>query len=97
MQHPVSKFLGLTAALITLPMTLASAGDIQGDAYSCDELWQMRNQIYKNAGYCFTSNKAIAAFGNAGCRYHSTAGLPLSKQDRIILRDIKRSAARQGC
>jgi len=97
MPYQFFKRLSLTAALVTLPITLASAGDIQGDAYSCDELWQMRNQIYKNAGYCFTSKKAVAACGTTGCRYQSTAALPLSKQDRIILRDIKRSAARQGC
>lgn len=75
----------------------ASAGDIQGDAYSCQELWVMRNQIYKDNGYCFKTAKAINYFGNGGCEYHSEGAVPLSKSERRIVRDIKRSEARQGC
>ena len=75
----------------------ASAGDIQGDSYSCQELWVMRNQIYKDNGYCFKTAKAINYFGNGGCEYHSEGAVPLSKSERRIVRDIKRSEARQGC
>ena len=76
---------------------LAMAGDIQGDAYACDELWQMRNTIYKSNGYCFRSPKAIAAFGNAGCLYDDESAVPVSDNDRLVLKDIRRSEARQGC
>jgi YARHG domain len=75
----------------------ASAGDIQGDAYDCKDLWVMRNEIFKNNGFCFKSAKAISYFGNAGCSYDSQAQVPLSETDRIVIRDIKRSVARQGC
>lgn len=75
----------------------ATAGDIQGDAYSCSELWVMRNQIYKDNGYCFKTARAINYFGNGGCEYHSEGAVPLSKSERRIVRDIKRSEARQGC
>lgn len=87
------------AAIATLSATLvpAQAGDVQGDAYDCKELWVMRNQIYKGGGYCFVSSKAISYFGNGGCHYHSTAALPLSHQNRDVLHDIKTSEARQRC
>lgn len=83
---------GLSAA--TLP---AAAGDIQGDAYECKELWTMRNEIYKTRGYCFKTAKAIAAFGNGGCMYDEISDVPLSATDRTVISDIKKSEARQGC
>lgn len=75
----------------------AQAGDIQGDAYECKDLWVMRNQIYKDNGYCFKTAKAISRFGNAGCSYDNLRTVPVSDQDRSVIRDIKRSEARQGC
>ena len=75
----------------------ATAGDIQGDAYECNELWSMRNQVYKDGGYCFKTTKAISHFGNAGCQYNSLSEVPLSENQRIVLRDIKRSERRQHC
>jgi len=35
--------------------------------FGCDQLWFGRNSIFKVAGYCFKTPRAIAAFGNAGC------------------------------
>jgi hypothetical protein len=89
----------LTAAALTAVALVAPvrAGDIQGDAYDCHELWVMRNQIYKDNGYCFKTVKAISYFGNGGCAYKSESSLPMSKQDRRVISDIKRSEARQGC
>lgn len=75
----------------------ARAGDIQGDAYDCAELWVMKNQIYKDRGYCFKTAKAIAHFGNADCRYDVEADVPLSDVDRTVITDIKRSMRRQHC
>lgn len=75
----------------------AQAGDIQGDAYDCNELWVMKNQIFKDRGYCFKTSKAIAQFGNAGCQYDSQADVPLSDTDRTVIADIKHSMKRQGC
>lgn len=90
--------------LIYAAMTLSAAmmppvfaGDIQGDAYECKDLWSMRNQIYKSNGYCFKTSKAIAAFGNAGCRFDKLALVPLSENDRQVLSDIRKSERRQGC
>jgi len=32
---------------------------------SCDELWHERNAVYARNGYCFKTQKAIAAFGKS--------------------------------
>ncbi|NOT72752.1 MAG: YARHG domain-containing protein [Hyphomicrobium sp.] len=88
----------LTAATVQLAATTpASAGDVQGDAYDCGELYVMRNEIYKSAGYCFKSAKAISQFGNAGCQYDSLADVPLPANQRSQIRGIKKSESRQGC
>ncbi len=84
----------ISSIALTAP---AAAGDIQGDAYNCKELWVMRNQIYKNGGYCFKTAKAIRTFGNAGCGYDSLTLVPVSDQDRLVIRDIKRSENRLRC
>jgi hypothetical protein len=88
----------LSAMTVTTVTSLpVHAGDVQGDAYGCDELWTLRNQIFKANGYCFKSPKAIKQFGNAGCQFDAEADVPLSKQDRQVLRDIKKSERRQSC
>lgn len=89
--------LGLVAILGSAISTSARAGDIQGDAYSCDELWVMKNEIYKAGGYCFKTAKAISQFGNAGCRFDAQADVPLSDNQRSTLRDIRLSNERLGC
>lgn len=84
----------LVLAVAAVP---ARAGDIQGDAYDCDELWVMKNQIYKDRGYCFKTAKAIGKFGNAGCQYDTQSEVPLSDVERKVISDIKKSMKRQGC
>jgi hypothetical protein len=34
---------------------------------SCQSLWEVRNMIYKQNGYCFSTQRAKSAFGNMGC------------------------------
>jgi hypothetical protein len=86
--------LGLTALAATAP---AQAGDVQGDAYSCEELWVMRNQVFKDNGYCFKAARAINYFGTGGCSYDSEAAVPLSKSERSFIREIRASERRLGC
>lgn len=90
----ISAFGLVLATAAGLP---AQAGDIQGDAYDCGELWTMKYQIYKDRGYCFKTAKAIAKFGNAGCQYDSQSDVPLSDTERTVIKDIKLSQARLGC
>ncbi len=66
-------------------------------AFPCDELWAERNAVYKDAGYCFKTPRAIRAFGNAGCRYDDLADVPLSPRDRAKVADIQRQEQANRC
>lgn len=66
-------------------------------ADSCEGLWIARNEIYKAGGYCFRTQRAIAAFGNAGCRYDDIQDVPLSANDRRAVADIVRQERMMGC
>jgi hypothetical protein len=82
----------LTAALLLSIMGLARSGGLP-----CDELWGERNAIYKDAGYCFRTERAIRAFGNAGCKYDERADVPLSARQRADIADIQRQERAAGC
>ena len=67
-------------------------------AVSCDDLWYERNAIWAAYGYCFTSPRGQAAFGNAGCfRTQAQAQAAMSSQERSSVDRIKATEAAQGC
>jgi hypothetical protein len=61
------------------------------------ELWYERNSIYKAAGYCFRTPRAISAFGNAGCVYDSEYDVPLSPRQRRRVQSIRALERDLGC
>jgi hypothetical protein len=63
----------------------------------CQPLWEVRNWIYKENGYCFKTPKAIKAFGNAGCLYDEAAQVPLNQFERYNVKAIKKAEAKKGC
>jgi hypothetical protein len=81
-------------ALICLAATIASPAIA---AFPCDELWAERNAVYHDAGYCFRTARAIAAFGNAGCRFDDIRDVPLSARDRGKVNEIVRQERQNGC
>ncbi len=64
---------------------------------SCQILWEVRNTIYKENGYCFHTQKAIQVFGNAGCKYDSAADVPFNAAERHNVLAIKKAEAKKGC
>jgi hypothetical protein len=66
-------------------------------AGSCDDLWYQRNSIFKGAGYCFKTPRAISVFGNTGCQYDDANEVPLSENQRQTLDEIKRATAANRC
>lgn len=64
---------------------------------SCDDLWTERNEIYKGAGYCFRTRRAISTFGNAGCQYDNEADVPLSHSQRQRIGAIRATERDLGC
>lgn len=83
-----SALLGLALALISGQAALAS---------ECQALWYERNAVYKAAGYCFKTSRAIAAFGNAGCQYDSEYELPLSAAQRRRVAYLQSQERALGC
>ena len=63
----------------------------------CQPLWEVRNWIYKERGYCFKTPKAIKAFGNAGCLYDDVGQVPLNQFERYNMKSIKKAEANKGC
>jgi hypothetical protein len=87
------KFNVLKVALVAA----AAISSLEAAEASCASLWYRRNQIYKDAGYCFKTARAIRAFGNAGCSYDDINDVPLSAYQHAIMRDIAAQEQRMGC
>ena len=65
-------------------------------AYSCQILWDLRNTIYKENGYCFKTERAISYFGNVGCWLGDQEAVKLNAYERYnvgVIRSIE--SARQ--
>ena len=60
-------------------------------------LWEVRNTIYKENGYCFHTAKAIKVFGNAGCKYDDAGAVPLNKAESYNVNGIKKVEQKKGC
>jgi hypothetical protein len=63
----------------------------------CQPLWEVRNWIYKENGYCFHTPKAIETFGNSGCHYDDVAQVPLNDIERSNMKTIKSVEIKKGC
>lgn len=74
----------------------ARAGD-GPEFWTCNELWTERNRVYKEAGYCFRTPRAIRVFGNAGCRFDNVDDVPLSANQRRDVGEIQRYERLRGC
>ena len=64
---------------------------------NCDQLWYQRNTIFKGAGYCFHTPRAISVFGIGGCSYDNENDLPLSDRDRQAIIMIQRVERVKHC
>jgi hypothetical protein len=91
------------ARRIALGLAVVVAGAMlptsHANAQSCDDLWVERNQYYKDAGYCFHTQRAIRYFGNAGCQTDSDAGARANMGPGVRARvnEIVRMEDRSGC
>jgi hypothetical protein len=88
---------GILAGLVLLGYGTAARAQNSYWDYSCQQLWQERNGIYKAAGYCFKTARAIAAFGNAGCQYDAMGDVPLTQGDQDAVAMIVRVERSKGC
>lgn len=63
----------------------------------CQQLWETRNMIYKQNGYCFATQRAVDTFGNDGCYEDNQAAVRLNAFERYNVQAIKKAEARKGC
>lgn len=85
----------MRTALVAMVLVAASIG--QSEAAGCEEAWYQRNLIYKQAGYCFRTPRAIQAFGNAGCAYDAVEDVPLSSRQRAAVAELRAYEAANRC
>jgi hypothetical protein len=67
------------------------------DGPNCQFLFEMRNRIYAQHGYCFTTPKAISLLGNEGCRVRSVDALGLNRFERANAVTIRLAEQSKGC
>ncbi len=61
---------------------------------SCQALWEVRNQIYFENGYCFQTRRAISLFGNDSCY---TRNPDLGSIEQANVAAISAVEDRMGC
>ena len=77
--------------------TDATSADQDIADFSCEQLWFARNSLFKEAGYCFKTPRAIAAFGNAGCLYDDASAVHLPAEKRSFSEAIQRIERLKAC
>jgi len=64
---------------------------------SCQNLWDVRNTIYKENGYCFATKRAINYFGNEGCYVEDQGAVKLNTYERQNVAQIVAVEKAKGC
>lgn len=64
---------------------------------SCQNLWYVRNNIYNEAGLCFRTAAAQAAFDNSDCTTYDAASLPLNSNELKNISRIRKVEKEKGC
>lgn len=64
---------------------------------NCQFLYEMRNGIYKEHGYCFHTPRAQSMFGNQGCVTGNAEALGLNQAERYNASVILQAEHTKGC
>lgn len=66
--------------------------------YSCQALWELRNSMYWENGYCFQTARAIKFFNNnKGCSISNASKVPLNATEQSNIASIKAVETAKGC
>lgn len=101
----IAAVLALLSAGPSLAACYEDIGCTDSDAFSksdlrdfsCDALWEVRNTIYQENGYCFQTKKAINFFGNDGCYISDQGKVKMSKIERDNVARIVAVEKQFGC
>ena len=95
-----SRYLAL-AALVAAgagsPLPASAMPDDAAAVVSCQDIWVMRNQIYKDHGYCFKTKRARNYFGNGGCWVDDESDVGLSSKEMKLVLKYKHWETVKGC
>jgi hypothetical protein len=64
---------------------------------TCDFLYQMRNRIYAEHGYCFKTPRGIAEIGNRGCYLYDQGAVRLSRIEQSNVATIQGAERAKFC
>ena len=64
---------------------------------SCQNLWTVRNRIYKDNGYCFKTQTGINEMGNDGCTIVNQGAVPLNAYESGNIGTIRSVEKAKGC
>lgn len=64
---------------------------------SCQSLWEVRNLIYQQNGYCFKTDRARAVFSNEGCWITDQGKVSLNAYERDNVATIAAVERSKGC
>ncbi len=65
--------------------------------FTCQLLWNVRNGIYKDRGYCFKTQTGIDELGNDGCYINDQGAVPLNAFERANVATVRKVEAAKGC
>lgn len=66
-------------------------------SYSCDNLWTLRNTIFHQRGYCFTSARGKKEFSNSKCNVQAVSDLKLSAVEKDNVSTIEKMERQKRC
>ncbi|MEO1192344.1 MAG: YARHG domain-containing protein [Pseudomonadota bacterium] len=69
----------------------------QLSGWTCDQLWNLRNNILYTEGYCFETPRGKAAFDDVGCSARTLAQVPLNAHQRHNVDLIASLEQQQSC
>lgn len=65
--------------------------------FSCQALWELRNTIYYENGYCFQTDRAIDFFGNDQCFVTQQSRVRLNSYERANVAAVVAVEKAKGC
>ena len=101
--------IAATLALLSAGPSLAACYEVIGctdgdkfrkadlSEFSCQLLWDVRNTIYQENGYCFQTKKAKNYFGNEGCYIDDMEDVKMSSIERTNVGQIVAVEKALGC
>lgn len=63
----------------------------------CEQLWDVRNMIFKQNGYCFKTGFAIDRLGNDGCFIEDADAVRMNNYERANISLIQTVEAAKSC